>query len=266
MPVLRSDRPPPPNYYADNLCRLLRAAERQYSDILLQRERDYVDRVTTLPTTALRLYARLLMRRGPLIRVDSLDYREVDAIDDALTTLVGRDLVQANPDVPADRWLMTLTRRELGNAFPRVRARDKGGQVDAIAARYPDLVIRRRVAAAYPVCELNDLELLAALRVLFFGDAHTDLTTFVLEDLGMLRFEQYALQPQQRQFRDRVDFDGFLELQACSACVQSLGRAWDRVAAVALLERLGDHQSRRLLERMRSRRLNELGHCAERES
>jgi VRR-NUC domain/FAN1, HTH domain len=264
VPVLRSDRPPPPNYYADNLCRLLCEVARQYSDILTQRERDYIRRVTGLAAAPLRLYARLVTRRRPLLRVDSLRYREVDDVAAALDTLVATGLVKRNPDVPADRWLMLLTQRELREAFPWVRGARKAIQVDATAARYTDAEIRRRLMRTYPVCALADAEPLAAMQLLFFGDAHTDLTTFVLEDLGMLRFEQYPLDPAQRQFHSRADFDVYLSLRACRDSVQSLGTAWEQTLARELLQQLRDPQPRRLLERMRSRLLNELGRTAER--
>ena len=68
VPVLHPNVPPPPHYYADNLARLLSAVSSQYSDLLLDRERDYLRRVFGLSVDAHRLYARLLTRRGPLVR------------------------------------------------------------------------------------------------------------------------------------------------------------------------------------------------------
>jgi hypothetical protein len=64
VPVLHPNVPPPPHYYADNLARLLSAVSSQYSDLLLDRERDYLRRVFGLSVDAHRLYARLLTRRG----------------------------------------------------------------------------------------------------------------------------------------------------------------------------------------------------------
>ena len=97
MPLLRPNVPPPPHYYADNLARLLAAVSSQYSDILLDRERDYLRRVFDLSVDAQRLYARLLTRRGPLIRVDSLDYREVSDTVGAMEELAAGSLVDCTP-------------------------------------------------------------------------------------------------------------------------------------------------------------------------
>ena len=75
--MLRPNVPPPPHYYADNLTRLLDTVAGQYSDILNVAELARLDRVRGLGVDALRLYARLLTRKGPLLRADTLGYREV---------------------------------------------------------------------------------------------------------------------------------------------------------------------------------------------
>jgi hypothetical protein len=199
VPVLRPNAAPPPHYYADNVLRLLRAVETQYSDILLDDEREYLQRIFRLSTGALRLYARLITRKGPLIRVDTLCYREVDDPASALIELESAHLVLANPALPADQYLALLKRSELNALFSYVRSGRKRAQIDTIAARYQDRCIRARVAAAHPICSPLGLAALAIVQILFFGDARTDLSTFVLEDLGMRRFERYPLDRRARR-------------------------------------------------------------------
>jgi len=264
VPLLHPNVPPPPHYYADNVVRLLTTVERQYSDILLERERSYLAQIFALSVDALRLFARLLTRKGPLIRVDSLRYREVHDVHGALAELEAMQLAQRNPCVPADRLLMLLTRAELEEAFAFVPGGLKEWQVDAIAARYPERVTRARVAERYPVCTLVGRERLDVMQILFFGDARTDLTTFVLEDLGMLRFEEYPLDAAQRQFRDRADFDEYVELLAQREQLRALAATWHHGRALTLVDELRHERSRRLLERVRSGLINQLGRCAER--
>jgi len=265
-PLLRPNTPPPPHYYAANVARLLRAVDAQYSDLLGETERAYLQRVLALPTDAQRLYARLLTRKGPLIRVDSLQYRELSNLDAALADVERAGLLRLNPATPADRWLALLTCAELDALFPYAGAGGvrKNGRVAAIAARYPEAYARARIAARHPVCEPLGLDALATMQILFFGDSRTELTTFVLEDLGMLRFERYALDPRQRQFGDRAELDDYLSLRLARAEQHGLAARWSGERATALLDRLWNARDRRFLERARSDILNGIGRCAER--
>src|SRR5262249_37767679 len=141
--------PPPPHYYAGNVVRLLRAVDAQYSDLLCDTERDYIGRVLALSTDAQRLYARLLTRKGPLLRVDSLDYREVACVRSALGEIERFGPARLTPAVPADRVLALLTRPEIDALFPHARTRGQRKRecIASIAARYPESCTRGRVAA-----------------------------------------------------------------------------------------------------------------------
>ncbi len=268
MPALRPNVPPPPDYYANNLLRVVETVSRQYSDILLAQERDYLSRVLTLSVDARRLYARLLMRKGPLIRVDSLDYSEVSHLPAAFEELEMVALLQRNPPVPADQVLATLTRVELDDAFPHACLRRGGvrkdGQIAVVAARYPDWRIRERVGDAHPVCSVVDLEFIATVQILFFGDARTDLATLVLEDLGMVRFESYDLDPARRQFGDRSELDDYLAMQSLREALRALETRWQRTDATIVLDALWQLRTPRALERLRGGLVNRLGRCAER--
>ena len=265
-PLLRPNVPPPPNYYAANVARLLRAVDAQYSDLLSDAERTYVEHVLALPTDAQRLYARLLMRKGPLLRVDSLRYREVPNLDAAIADVERTGLLRLNPVVPTDRLLALLTCAEIDSLFPHARTRRlrKDARVASIAARYPEAHARARIAARHPVCEPLGLDTLATIQILFFGDTRAELTTFVLEDLGMLRFEPYALDPDRRQFRDRRELDDYLSMRLAWNERRQLEACWNRDRAMALLDALWEPRERRFLERVRSDIVNGIGRCAER--
>jgi len=264
LPVLHPNTPPPPHYYADNLLRLLRSVGQQYNDILLEEERAYLRRVSTLSADALRLYARLLTRKGPLIRVDTLDYREIVDLAAALTELEADELLAPNPPLPADQLLAMLTRAELHVLFPYVRGDRKDAQINAIAARYVDRRIREDIAQRHTMCVALGRKTLAVLQLLFFGDARADLSTLVLEDLGMVRFESYPLDPRHRQFLNRAELDDILALHEHRAALRLVEARWDPTAAINILESLWEQRDRRALERVRGGLINQLGRCAER--
>jgi hypothetical protein len=159
-----------------------------------------------------------------------------------------------------------LTRDELAALFPHARARGerKGAHVVRIAARYPDHRIRDIVDRAHPMCSVCDLDVVATAQILFFGDSHTDLSTFVLEDLGMLRFERYPLDPRHRQFGERSELDDFLGMRALRARMHALERSWNHAIACGVLDALWPRRDRRLLEHVRSDLITRLGRSAER--
>ena len=228
----------------------------QYSDILLDRERDYLRRVFGLSIDAQRLYARLLTRRGPLVRIDSLEYREVSD----LGRRIGRTRRAARSSNairrrPPTRFSICSRAMNSTELFPHVRARGerKGGHVIRISARYPDRRTREIVNAKFPVCRVCDLDVVATAQILFFGDSHTDLSTFVLEDLGMLRFETYPLDARHRQFGERAELDDFIAMRALRGTLHVLESSWDRAIAREVLEALWRRRGRRLLERVRGR-------------
>ena len=264
MPLLRPNVPPPPHYYADNLLRLLREVSRQYNDILLETERDYLQRAFALSVGALRLYARLLTRKGPLIRIDSLRYHEISDVSAALAELESAALVRCGPPLPADRFLAMLTRVELRALFPHAHAPLKDQLIDTIAARYPDHWIRDTVERSHRLCVALGAEKLSIMQLLFFGESRAGLSTFVLEDLGMLRFEAYTLDPRHRQFHDRLELDDYLGMLALREQLRMLDTRWQHALAVDALDALWRFRERRALERVRGGLVNHLGRSAER--
>ena len=265
MPVLEPRTAPPPDYYADNLLRLVQTVRAQYNDLLTAPELALTSNILNLGGPARRLYARLIGRRGPLFRVDRLAYREVPDVRAALGELAAAGLVRLCGPTPADRLLAEHTIAELAQSFPHVCRSRKGDFVAHIAARYPDREILRRLAPCSPWVELGHPLLVRTLCALFFGDANQDLTTFVLEDLGVTRFEPYDLDGAGRLFAERVSLDDYLELTlSVGRRLERLRQMWCSEAAEHEVARLWDESPHRFVERRRSRLLNQLGALAER--
>ena len=268
MAILEPDKPPPPDYYAANLERVVAGVARQYNDLLHPDERAHAERILALSPCALRLFARLLSRAGPTIRVDRLRYREIDDTNAALDELAAVGLIHRNFEVPADRVVAELTIAELNAAFPYVevpRAAHKAELVARIVARYPDREIRRRLALVHPWVAIARPDIVEGLCVLFFGTDERDLTTFVLEDLGVWRFETYTMDPSARPFATREELDRYRALGALRAAMPSRA-SWDPAPANRLLDVLWQRDAHRSTERRRRRLLDRLGYVAERSS
>ncbi|MEQ8783552.1 MAG: VRR-NUC domain-containing protein [Roseibium album] len=222
VPELDPNRPPPPDYYARNVRYLLDEVERRSGALLLAEEKRFVRAYLDAGPSAQRLFARLLTRSRPWIRCDSLNYPEVGDLEAALHELAASGLIARTPDAPAQELLGLFTRPELEAAFPSLRgsqaprasisprALTKPAWIEACVGRYPDHAIRARLAERYPWIGVAGQAAFAVCQVLFFGDDAGDLSRFVVQDLGILRYERYALDRRTRPFQARDELEGYL--------------------------------------------------------
>ena len=282
MPSVRLDprQPPPAGYYAANLLSVIETVLDRYGDILTDEERDFGLRVRALSSSALRLLARLLGRasaRDGAIREDSLDYAEVGDVPGALAELASCGLVERCPAMRAEAVVGLLTRPEMHGVFWEVNGARKGTKADhleRILAVNPPVFCRWRVRRFVGWLRFTESAFLDLYRLLFFGDRHQDLTTFVLRDLGVHRYEPVSLSRETRQFPDRETLGRFLDLTVADDEIRTLFPVADRephdepvreAAMVDLVQRLWEPLDNRMLERRRSRTLNRLGRNLERE-
>lgn len=299
MPELNAGQPPPDHYYADNLIALIEGVRQQYGDILTAGELEFGEGVVEMPAEAQRLLARLISRKGPLVRVDSLNFREIDDTAAALTHLVAQGFVCWCPEAPAVDLARLLTRAELGQCFedalagpaasslsatgngecagirraeaerradaaPRRATARKGEYLEWIERSLSDSEVHRRIEGCFPWVALDIGERLELYRLLFFGDRRRDLSTFVLRDLGLARYPEYELARERRLFADRASLDAYVALLGLGDHVHELGSTPQADDAMTVLEALWQPHAHRLFERRRSRILNRLGRGLER--
>jgi len=262
VPQLHPGKPPPPDYYAGNVRFLLDEVSRRSGELLEPRERELIEAFRRQSAPAQRLFARLVSRAGPWIRVDSLDYPEVGDAGAAIPGLAEAGLVRLTPAAPADTLLKLLTRAELAALFPRVRGRTKPAWLADCLGRYPDALIRRRLATSYPWIEVADRDAFAACAVLFFGSDEADLSTFVVQDLGVRCYERYPLGPDTRPFRAREELERYLLSRRLSSWSWRL----DEVPALAarIPRLLWREPATRTEQRARDKVLNRVGRWHER--
>ena len=284
MPSVRLHprRPPPAGYYAANLLTVIDTVLDRYGDILVDEERDFGLRIGALTPQAQRLLARLLGRvsaRDGAIREDSLNYAEVQNVAGALAELAACGLIERCPAMPAEAVVGLLTRPEMYRVFWEVNGARKGTKADhleRILAVSPPPFSRWRVRRFVGWVRFAESASLDLYRLLFFGDRHQDLTTFVLRDLGVHRYEPVSLSRETRQFPDRETLGRFLALTLADDDIKALfpvrapdsdspDAAGRQTAIGALVQRLWEPLDNRMLERRRSRALNRLGRNLERE-
>ncbi len=257
MPQLALNQPPPPDYYAENLRRVLHHVRAFYGDLLTPEECAFAERIESCSSAAQRLFARLIGRRGPWIRVDKLNYSEVAHRQRALDELAAAQLVTVNSPAPADALLGLLTNDERARLFPVITAASKPQWIERCVSRYCDAHIAQRMARDFPWVYVREFALFKLYQLLFFGDAQQDMATFVLQDLGILTYESYDLNHAHRQFSDRVQLDRYLAVRALSGLSYRLDEAPS--LAQTLVAGLASNAETRLEQRVRDRALNRIG-------
>lgn len=262
MPQLEPRQAPPPDYYANNLSLLIEDVAERSGDLLNADERAFIEGWRAAGIAARRLFARLLTRKGPWFRLDRLAYDEVPDRESAVAELCALGLACSNPPAPADALLGLFTRAELVGLYPGIRAAGKAAWIDACVVRYPDEAIRRHIAKSHPWIAVAATRPFAVCSLLFFGTDRQDLTDFVLQDLGILRFERYDVGPQTRPFTTRAELDHYLRCRRLAELL-SADENNPQVAAAARRQ-LREAGSSRTVARLRDRLLNRLGQLHER--
>lgn len=259
----RTARPLAEGYYLANFETLLADVERRSGDLLADAERAFLYDFRLLSLDARRLYVRLVSRRGPWFRLDRLRYGEISggAADELCAAGFGE---RAGREVVAER--LALLRREellelaLRCGVPEARRLRKLQLVEAVAAALASEA--EALASRLPILRLLRVAVLEVLRLLFFGNLAQDWTEFVLQDLGVLRFEAYALS--ERAFADRAELEQHLALRrARERAAQALAEG-DLVAAVELAEEIARRTWRPTARRLADGVLLPVGRALER--
>ena len=266
--ALQPGIPPPPDYYRNNLLRVLEHVRTVHSDLLASGEECFIHRFTAASRPAQRLYARLLSRKGPNIRLDKIAYREVPDVCGAVDELAAARLVLINAEAPADALLKMFTRDELASLF-EARAPTRTALLADILGQHTDAAIRERLRRDTNWLCIAEGQYLDLVQLLFFGGPALggpvgDLTTFVLEDLGTARFERYRVSRSQRLFNTRTELGRYLAVRRLNHLSQRAGE--HPGVAGAVMSAIADFSTAptRIEQRLLDRALNRLGRFYER--
>jgi len=253
----------PEAYYLLHFETLVEDACGRYGDLLRPEERNRVEAYRGLPRGSRCLLVRMLLRRGPWFPEQSLRYAEVGDPAPFLVQLVTAGFCLGPDEAPLEALLPLLTRQDLarhlaalGIAHPRSAKR---GDLEALLRTQEGLLERLR-GELRPV-SLAQEGLWTLLAFLFFGNFEQDLSSFVVAELGHVRYADYAVDPEARLFQSREDVDFLLSIRDLKEELGTHPEALPRIteAALALAPHPGIRQQRRY-----QGLLNELGRAWER--
>lgn len=255
------------DYYLTNFQFLVDWVLQRYADLLSVDELHFLACFQKLPRTSQCLLVRLSSRKGPLFRRDKLHYAEIDSIEQAAAELIAVDLLSDNALLSIDEIANLLTKVELLNLFKEhlqgAKQARKEELIAQLNAQFPESKTwqdwtNHQYGAAY---RLDNQAIISTLLLLFFGNVYQDLTEFVLQDLGLYRYENYTIDHQHRIFKDRAELEQYQQLIQLRDELQL-------AAEVEHLTNLVNHIPTQLnhagLQRRRARLCNQLAYELER--
>lgn len=273
MPLLQADQPPPPAYYANNVRQVLAQVASLYGDIVPRTVAAFLAQHASLSEPAQRLYARLIMRKGPVFRLSKLSYAEVDNLELAVEELAAAQLLDRNTHSAADGLLGLANFADLKVWFPRVhlaRQTPRAQWVSHLLSTHSDRQITQQLACNMQWVRLRQQSQLQVSLLLYFGNQHQDLSSFITQDLGLFEYEQYPLTVAQRQLRSAADVLSQLRIRCLADLTHRLDEYHEATKqggrlAEHLAEHLAPSVARRQDQRLRDKALNRVGAWLERQ-
>lgn len=196
-------------YYKSNFLTLLTFVEKLYRDLLTPEELKFIKDFKKLSEDAARLFVRLISRRGPRFRMDKLNYPEIKNIEAAAKELQKKGFFLINPIEEKEYSLDLLTKPELVSLARVTNDTPKGFQSLSRPEIFESLLDWGEdswwdeLSKEFTVFEPLHVESFEIVRLLFFGNLEQDLSQFILEDLGIMRFEPYKVTKGDRFFKSR---------------------------------------------------------------
>ncbi|MCK5006212.1 MAG: VRR-NUC domain-containing protein, partial [Spirochaetales bacterium] len=240
----------PVGYYVGNFLAILDFVDSHYDDVLTVDEKTFSRTFRSLSLDARRLYVRLMSRKGPLFRSDTLVYNEIDDIEGAAEELVQKGFLEVNGPWELEHELVLLRKPEVlklisccaqsSHPVPSTTALEalRRDQLVELAMAIPNQhEVRDYLRGLFHLYRpLKEREILI-YRLLFFGNLYQDLTEFVVTDLGHVRYESYKIRKKDRLFRSREVLEHtFRLIELNDAFYQTVeGRSVNEIDANALL-------------------------------
>lgn len=256
-----------PDYYLKNFRFLLDWVEERYADLLNDDERYFIAAFKQLEPDAQCLLVRLSSRKGPLFRRDKLRYSEITSIDIAAQQLINAGLLHGDTHLDLQTLVAALTKPELLMLFsehlPGLKQARKEVLVASLATTFAtsrswqDWTDNQFGAAWY----LDNQTIIRNLLLLFFGNSYQDLTEFVLQDLGLFRYENYTIDHQHRVFKSREELEQYQHLVTLR---EQLERDCSPDTLRQLATQLPPQTSNERLQRRRAKLCNQLAYALER--
>jgi hypothetical protein len=206
------------DYYLTNFKTLMRFVFEHYEDLLSECELNFYDRFNELSSDSQKLLVRMLLRKGNYFRQDKLIYSEIESPTLAASQLAEFSLIginQVNEVVEAmslltkPQWITQLKKLDYDSKFiaelKKLKRQSFDNELCILAVDnnlFEDL--------DFEIYRLLCSDVFQVYQLLFFGNLYQDMTDFVLNDLGLFRYEDYIIDHSSRLFESRQQINDYI--------------------------------------------------------
>ena len=205
-----------PLYYLRNFHSLIGTVTSLYADLLVQNETDFINSFLDSSIEAQYLYARLMLRAGPLFRSDKVSYAEIPDVSAAAEELRNSGLMSINADYDPELIVPLLLKHELAGLVETPGNKKKETLTSDLLESNDSITINNYCKSLFTIYEPLKIEIVSLLRFLFFGNFYQDLSAFIITELGIVTYESYPLEKEARAFNDRESIDELVLLHNLS--------------------------------------------------
>lgn len=203
----------PQGYYLENFNTLVDFVAKHYWPLLNAQEQRFFQRYQQLSIDGQCLYIRLLSRSKAIFRQRRLQYDEITSIDATVEELEQAALIAVAPALSIDDALALFTRDDLHAALQaRGQPKRRAAMLEQITN---DIDALKRLWQSDNLLAVLEQQTFEVFRLLFFGNLYQDLTAFVLRDLGLQKYEPYAIDTETLPFTTRCQIDQHLHYHHC---------------------------------------------------
>lgn len=261
------NEPLPPQYYLDNFRFLIHWVNERYADLLAEEELLFIARFNRLAPNSQCLLVRMLGRKGPWFRATKLIYAEIDNHEFCANQLNDVNLIEIDPLLSITNLFKIFAKAELIQLFSEQLKSHKNARkeilLNILSAHYPQSQLwsqwtNDQFGKLYYV---DNHAIINTFLLLFFGNPYQNLTEFVLQDLGLYRYEKYIIDPQHRVFKNREELAQYQQLLLLR---EQLALAEDLNSLEQIVLQLPNTFASAAMERRRARLINQLAYEFER--
>ncbi len=209
-------------YYLDNFTYLLDFVIKNYADLLSEAEVIFIENFKSLSHNAQLLYVRLVSRKGPWFILEKILYEEIKSIHQAKEELKDNGFLLKNSGIELNETLAVLTKVDIVNFckqyYPNLNINyncAKPNLIDQVS-NIEENIFLEKLKEKWTFISPCYSEHIQLFKLLFFGNTFEALSTFILEDIGVLKYEPYQIGAKDRWFDSRILVDDQLFLSKLS--------------------------------------------------
>ncbi len=214
-----TNNPLPETYYLDYFNFLLSFTQKNYANIIGKKELSFIKKFQTLSFEAKCLFVRISNRKGPAFRASKLVYREIPNLNPSIKELCRNEFVSFENKLDAKELLLLFTKTEilkLGKVNDWQSLYSSSSKKDDIIFSITDGVNEDKITKILfdeeVIIFFECVELINFFKLLFFGDLYSDMTQFVIKDLGNIKLEDFTGVTFSPNFDTREEIDEYIKI------------------------------------------------------